>query len=73
MTITFRNWAEPQIAHGPLWRSARGRLWSRATHWISATAKQVFPVIAVFAIFAAFLAATIALRLAIWLPLYYRP
>ncbi len=36
-------------------------------------AKQVFPVIAVFAVFAAVLAATIALRLAIWLPLYFRP
>jgi hypothetical protein len=74
MTITFRPWAEPQIARRPISRrSALGNAWSRATRWISATAKQVFPVIAVFAIFAAFLAATIALRLAIWLPLYYRP
>ena len=74
MTITFRNWAEPQIARRPISRhSALGNAWSRATHWIIATGKQVFPVIAVFAIFAVFLAATIALRLAIWLPLYYRP
>ena len=36
-----------------------------------ATAKRVFPVILVFAIFAALLAATIAIRLAIWLPLYF--
>ena len=73
MTITFRPWAEPQIARRPISRRlALGNAWSRATRWISATAKQVFPVIAVFAIFAAFLAATIALRLVIWLPLYYR-
>jgi hypothetical protein len=73
MTITFRPWAEPQIARRPISRrSALGNAWSRATRWISAAAKQVFPVIAVFAIFAAFLAATIALRLVIWLPLYNR-
>jgi hypothetical protein len=71
VTITFRHWAEPQIAPRPRSRpSALGNAWSRATRWIIAMAKQVFPVIAVFAIFAAVLAATIALRLAIWLPMY---
>jgi len=45
------------------------RLWSRATRWIVAMAKQIFPVIAGFA---AVLGATIALRLAIWLPVYFR-
>jgi hypothetical protein len=33
-----------------------------------ATVKQVYPIVVVFAIFAALVAATIALRLAIWLP-----
>ena len=47
--------------------------WLRARRWIIATAKKVLPVIAVFAVFAAVVAATIALRLAIWLPLYFRP
>jgi len=70
MTITFRNWAEPKIARGPLSRSALGNAWSRATRRIMATAKRAYPVILVFAIFAVFLAATIALRLAIWLPMY---
>jgi hypothetical protein len=73
MTITFRPWAEPRIACRPISRrSALGNACSRATRRIIATAKQVFPVIAVFAIFATLLAATIALRLVIWLPLYYR-
>jgi hypothetical protein len=36
-------------------------------------AKKVFPVIAVCAVSAAVLAATIALRLAIWLPLHFHP
>ncbi len=72
MTITFRQYAERQNTRGPTWPAALGRLRSRAARWIVATAKKVFPVIAVFAVFAAVLAATIALRLAIWLPLYYR-
>jgi hypothetical protein len=72
MTITFRNWPEPKTERAPLWRSSPGKLWSSATRWISATAKQVFPVIAVLAFFAVALAATIALRFVIWLPLYYR-
>jgi hypothetical protein len=37
-----------------------------------ATVKQVYPIVVAFAIFAVLVAATIALRLAIWLPLYYR-
>ncbi len=73
MTITFRHWTEPKIARRPTWPAALGRLRLRATRWIVATAKKVFPVIAVFAIFAAAVTATIALRLAIWLPLNFRP
>jgi hypothetical protein len=72
MTITFRHWAEPQIARGATRPSTFSRLRSRAIRRIIATAKQVFPVMAVFAVFAAVLGATIALRLAIWLPVYYR-
>ena len=72
MTITFRHCAEPQIARPPAWRAAFGRVRSRAARRIVATAKQIYPVILVLAIFAALLAATIALRLAIWLPLYFR-
>jgi hypothetical protein len=72
MTITFRHHAEQQNARRPTWPAALGRLRSRATRWIVAMAKQVFPAIAVLALFAAALPATIALRLAIWLPLYYR-
>jgi hypothetical protein len=71
--MIFRHWTEPRIARRATWPSALSRLWSRAGRWIIATAKQVFPVVAVFAVFAAVLSATIALRLAIWLPLYYRP
>ena len=73
MTITFRDYAEPQITRRPTWPAALARLQSRATRWIFATAKKVFPVIAVFAVFAAVLAATIALRLAIWLPFHFHP
>ena len=73
MTITFRPWAEPQIARRPeSRRSALGKLRSHATRWMIAMAKQVYPIVVVLAIFAALVAATIALRLAIWLPLYYR-
>jgi len=35
-------------------------------------AKRVYPIVLIFALFAAALAATIALRLAIWLPMYLR-
>ena len=69
MTMLSRHWTEPQIARRP---AALRRLWPRATRRVVATAKQVFPIIAVCAVFAAVLAATIGLRLAIWLPVYYR-
>lgn len=69
MTILSRHWTEPQIARRP---AAFRRLWPRASCWIIAMVKQVFPVIAVCAVFAGVLAATIGLRLAIWLPAFYR-
>jgi len=71
MTITFRHWAEPQIARRPISRhSALGNAWSRAIPRIMATAKRVYPIILLVVFFAVILAATIALRLAIWLPMY---
>jgi hypothetical protein len=45
-------------------------VWSRTTSWTVATAKRVLPAVLVLTICAAALAATIALRLAIWLPMY---
>jgi len=71
MTITFQQWSEPQIARRPVSRpSALGNAWSHATRRIMATAKRVYPVIIMVAIFTVIIAATIALRLAIWLPMY---
>lgn len=73
MSISFRHYAERQYARRPTWSAALGRLRSRATRWIVATVKQVFPVIAACAVLATVLAATIALRLAIWLPFHFHP
>jgi hypothetical protein len=72
MTMISRHWTETQVARGTTRPAAFRRLWPRASCWIIAIAKQVFPVIAVCAVFAGVLAATIALRLAIWLPAFYR-
>lgn len=63
MTMLARHWTEPQI-------ESRAGLRSRATRWIVATAKKVFPAIVVLGGCAALVAATITLRLAIWLPMY---
>ena len=73
MSITFN-------VHAPIRRQVGGQpsatladstmTWSRTTRWVSATAKQVFPAIAVLTGAAAAVAATIGLRLAIWLPLH---
>jgi hypothetical protein len=71
MTITFQQWPESQIARRPVSRPlALGNAWSRAIPRIIATAKRVYPIILMVAFFAVILAATIALRLAIWLPMY---
>ena len=72
MTMLIRHWTEARTArkHTSPW--ALGRVWPHSARWIIATTKQVYPIVVVFAIFAAVVAATIALRLAIWLPLYYR-
>ena len=72
MTMFARHWNEPQVEASAAQPSATSRLRSRATRWIVATAKKVFPAIVVLAGCAALVAATIALRLAIWLPMYLR-
>jgi len=45
-------------------------VWTRAARWAVAMAKRLFPVVVVFDFFAVAIAATIAIRLAIWLPIY---
>ena len=73
MTITFRQYAERQNARRPTWPAALADCGRARPAGSSRRRRKSFPVIAVFAVFAAVLAATIALRLAIWLPLYFRP
>jgi hypothetical protein len=46
--------------------------WGRAAGAVVAITKRAYPIILVFAIFTTALTATIAIRLAIWLPLYLR-
>ena len=45
-------------------------VWRRAAIAVVATAKRVYPVVLTFAIIATIVVATIALRLAIWLPTF---
>jgi len=73
MTMLVRHWNEPKVEARVAQPSALRKQWSRASRWIVATAKKVFPAIAVLAVFAAVLAATIALRVAIWVPLHFHP
>ena len=73
MTMLARHWNEPQAEARATQPSVMSRLRSRASGWIVAAAKKVFPALAVLAVFAAVLAATITLRLAIWLPLHFHP
>ena len=70
MTMLARHWNEPPIEVRAAQPPATSSLRSRAT--IVATAKKVFLAIVVLAGCAALVAATIALRLAIWLPMYLR-
>ena len=73
MTMLSRNWIEPQVARGTTRTSTFCRLRTRVARWIVATAKQVYPAIVVLGGCAALVAATIALRLAIWLPVHFHP
>ena len=45
-------------------------LWSRAKQRTVALAKRVYPAVLVLTFFTTALAATIAIRMAIWLPMY---
>jgi hypothetical protein len=45
-------------------------VWLSAARWTVAMARRAYPIVLIFALFATALAATIALRLAIWLPMY---
>lgn len=45
-------------------------VWTRAAQWFVAAAKRLYPVVVVFGFFAIAIAATIAIRLAIWLPMF---
>ena len=72
MTMLFRNWSEPWIARRHKWPAAVGGLRSNSIRRIVAKAKKSYPTVVMFAIFVVLVAATIALRLAIWLPISYR-
>ena len=72
MTMLFRHWSEPRIARHRKWPTAVGGLRPNSIRRIIAKAKQFYPIVIVFAIFAVLVATTIALRLAIWLPVSYR-
>jgi hypothetical protein len=70
LPITSRPDAVSRIVHWPSSRlSDLPMAWLRAARWSVAMAKRAYPVIFVFAIFATLLVTTIALRLAIWLPI----
>ena len=52
---------------------ANGRaLWPRLVRWTVATAKRVYPVAFVLGLLAVALAATIAIRVAVWVPMHLR-
>jgi len=73
MTITFRPLDETRLAHMPASRStAPGTLWRRAGRSLATTVKTILPIVATLAIFAVILAAIIALRFTVWLPMYLR-
>ena len=44
--------------------------WLSVLRWTAAIAKRAYPIVLIFALYATALAATIALSLAIWLPMY---
>ena len=52
--------------------TAPGTLWSGAGHSLATTAKKILPIVATLAIFAVILVAIVALRFAVWLPMYLR-
>lgn len=73
MAMVSRNWTEPQVARGTTRAASFRRLRARAARWIVAVANQVYPAVVVLGSGAVLVAATITLRLAIWLPLHFHP
>jgi hypothetical protein len=71
LAMLTRSLNEPQVETQATKSAAMGTLWTRASCRIVAAAKKLFPVVAIFAVFAAVLTATIALRVAIWVPLHF--
>jgi len=70
MSITSRPRDVTQIVNRPSSGSSDlSTVCLSELRWTVAMAKRIYPVIFVFAIFATLLVATIALRLAIWLPI----
>jgi len=53
-------------------RADRNAVWTRVARSAVAMAKRLYPAVVVFGFFAIAIAATIAIRLAIWLPMYLR-
>jgi hypothetical protein len=71
MSITSRPNVFTQIINRPSSRSSDvSTMWLSMLRWTVATAKRAYPIVLVFALFGTAIAATIALRLAIWLPMY---
>jgi hypothetical protein len=58
----------PRVA--PSQPSFPSDVWSRTARWTVALAKRIWPAVFILTLCAAALAATIAIRLAIWLPMY---
>jgi hypothetical protein len=71
MPITTRPRAVVQItSQAPSLPSVPSSVGRHTAHWAVATAKRVYPAALILTICTAALAATIALRLTIWLPMH---
>ena len=71
MSITFRPEAIPQTVSRPSSRLPDlSMAWMHVGRWSLAIAKRVYPIVLTFAIIFTVVVATIALRMAIWLPTF---
>ena len=71
MSIISHSWTSAQIAgQSAARRRDLNAVWTRAARSAVAMAKRLYLVVVVFGFFAIAIAATIAIRLAIWLPMY---
>ena len=71
MSITSRPRDVTQIVNRPSSGSSDlSAVWLSVLRWTAAIAKRAYPIVLIFALYATALAATIALSLAIWLPMY---